>query len=159
MLIIYLMLMLVPSPLLDLLLIIIIQCICFHPNSNYLATGCSDRVIRIIDIASKQDNPIIRQLTGHKVCLPLPQHFHSVFKVYLFLNQNSINIVKFSYCGRYLASGGQDGYVYLWDVATPVIVAQFNTHKDSIYSLDFSRDNTVLVSSKLSYRLIYTLQR
>ena len=36
--------------------------------------------------------------------------------------------------------------MYLWDVATPVIVAQFSTHKDAIYSLDFSRDNTVLTS-------------
>ncbi len=65
--------------------------------------------------------------------------------------QNSINIVKFSNCGRYLASGGQDGNVYLWDVATPVILAQFNTHKDAIYSLDFSRDNTVLVSGWFNF--------
>ena len=56
--------------------------------------------------------------------------------------------MKFSNCGRYLASGGQDGNLYLWDVSTPVIVAQFSTHKDAIYSIDFSRDNTVLVSGK-----------
>ncbi len=57
--------------------------------------------------------------------------------------------MKFSYCGRYLASGGHDATVYLWDVATPVVIAQFTTHKDSIYSLDFSRDNTVLASGGL----------
>lgn len=39
--------------------------------------------------------------------------------------------------------------MYLWDVATPVIVAQFNTHKDAIYALEFSRDNTVLASGSL----------
>lgn len=105
-----------------------VDCLCFHPNCNYLATGCSDRSIRIYDLPSISDNSIIRHLTGHK---------------------DSINIMKFSYCGRYLASGGQDCQVYLWDVATPIIVAQFDTHRGSIYSLDFSRDNVVLASAGL----------
>jgi transcription initiation factor TFIID subunit 5 len=56
--------------------------------------------------------------------------------------------MKFSNCGRYLASGGQDASVYLWDVATPTIIAQFKTG-NSLFSIDFSRDNTVLVAGGL----------
>jgi transcription initiation factor TFIID subunit 5 len=102
-----------------------IECICFHPNSNYLASGSNDRTIRIYDLANVTDNPQVRQYTGHK---------------------SSINVLKFSNCGRYLASAGSDATIYIWDISISVIVAQFCSHKEPIYSLEFSRDNTVLCS-------------
>jgi transcription initiation factor TFIID subunit 5 len=60
--------------------------------------------------------------------------------------------MKFSNCGRYLASGGHDSSVYLWDVATPAIISQFNAG-DSVFSIDFSRDNTVLVAGTLGNQI------
>lgn len=48
-----------------------LKCVCFHPNCNYLATGSSDRSIRIFDLANLSDNPQVRQYTGHKVNLKL----------------------------------------------------------------------------------------
>jgi transcription initiation factor TFIID subunit 5 len=44
-----------------------VECLCFHPNSNYIATGSSDRNVRIFDLANLTDNPQVRQYTGHKV--------------------------------------------------------------------------------------------
>jgi transcription initiation factor TFIID subunit 5 len=60
--------------------------------------------------------------------------------------KGSINVLKFSTCGRYLASGGADGNIFIWDISTSIVVAQFSSHKDAIYSLEFSRDNAVLAS-------------
>lgn len=105
-----------------------VECICFHPNSNYLATGSSDRTIRIYDLGSLAENAQVRQYTGHK---------------------DAVNILKFSTCGRYLASGGSDSVILIWDISTSVIVANFTSHKDSVYSLEFSRDNSVLASGMI----------
>lgn len=67
-----------------------------------------------------------------------------------FLNlKDAINVLKFSTCGRYLASGGSDSCIFLWDISTSVIVANFQSHRDSVYCLEFSRDNSVLASGGL----------
>ena len=122
-----------------------VECICFHPNCNYLATGSSDRCVRIFDIGAVASastssgatiagaeqmqlllaSACVRQFTGHK----LP-----------------INVLKFSACGRLLASGGADACVLVWDVPTSVLVARFVAHTGPVYALEFSRDNTVLAS-------------
>ena len=41
-----------------------ITCTRFHPNSNYVATGSSDRTIRLWDVLTGN---CVRILTGHKV--------------------------------------------------------------------------------------------
>ena len=56
--------------------------------------------------------------------------------------------MKFSTCGRFLASGGADG-ILIWDLSSSVIVAQFSSHKEGVFSLEFSRDNSVLASGGL----------
>lgn len=40
------------------------QCVKFHPNSNYIATGSNDRVVRLWDILNGN---CVRVFTGHKV--------------------------------------------------------------------------------------------
>ena len=42
------------------------QCCKFHPNGNYLATGSTDRSVRLWDITTGQ---CCRLYTGHKVCV------------------------------------------------------------------------------------------
>jgi WD40 repeat protein len=44
----------------------VLQCLQFHPNSNYIVTGSCDRSIRLWDILSGN---CVRLLTGHKVRL------------------------------------------------------------------------------------------
>lgn len=41
-----------------------LQCVQFHPNSNYLASGSSDRTVRLWDCVSGCQ---VRLMTGHKV--------------------------------------------------------------------------------------------
>ena len=64
--------------------------------------------------------------------------------------QDAINVIKFSACGRYLASAGSDSAIFIWDISSSLLVAYLNSaHDDPIYSLEFSRDNTVLASGTL----------
>ena len=41
-----------------------LQCVQFHPNSNYVATGSSDRSVRLWDCVTGNH---VRLMTGHKV--------------------------------------------------------------------------------------------
>ena len=45
-----------------------------------------------------------------------------------------------------MASGGEDGSVFLWDLASGRKIKQMKSHKGTIYSLDFSTDGSVLAS-------------
>ena len=44
-----------------------LQAIQFHPNSNYIATGSTDRTVRLWDISNGN---CVRVMTGHKVTIP-----------------------------------------------------------------------------------------
>ncbi len=69
--------------------------LCFHPsNSDLLATGSSDAVIRIWDLSSGK---LVKALLGHA---------------------RRINDLAWSPDGESLASAGDDGTVRVWDVAT-----------------------------------------
>ena len=46
-----------------------LQCVSFHPNGNYIASGSSDKTCRLWDIQSGQ---FVRVFVGHQVrsCFP-----------------------------------------------------------------------------------------
>lgn len=52
----------------------------------------------------------------------------------------------FSTCGRFLISAGADKNIMIWDMAHGNLVAKLMAHRDTIYSLCYSRDGTVLAS-------------
>lgn len=71
-------------------------------------------------------------------------NFNAVYSL-----KDAINVLKFSSCGRYLASAGVDASIFMWDISSNILVAYLGSaHSNSIYSLEFSRDNTVFASGK-----------
>lgn len=101
-----------------------LQCVLFHPNSNYIATGSSDRTVRLWDCLSGN---YVRLMTGHKA---------------------PIYSLAFASCGRFLASGSADHRVLIWDLAHGHLIAAFCGHVGTIHSLCFSRDGTILATGK-----------
>lgn len=87
----------------------------FHPNSNYIATGSTDRSVRLWDVLNGQ---CVRYLTGHK---------------------GVIYALAFENSGRFLASAGSDKRILLWDLAHGHLIAELKGHQDTIYTLSFSR--------------------
>jgi transcription initiation factor TFIID subunit 5 len=98
------------------------QCVRFHPNSLYIATGSSDWSARLWDV---QRGTSVRVFIGH---------------------QGVVSTLAFSPDGRYLATAGEDLAVNLWDLGSGRRVKKMTGHTASIYSLAFSAESSVLVS-------------
>jgi WD40 repeat protein len=55
----------------------------------------------------------------------------------------------FSLDGNLLASGGQDGVIKIWDVASGACLNTFQAHEGAIWSLAFSADRVLVSSSEV----------
>ena len=111
------------------------ETLCFHPNSNYIATSSSDRILKIWDLAEIKDNqPVkpIRQMSGHKL---------------------NVCIMKFSHDGRYLISTGYDRQIMIWDCTDGSLVTCLNAHADAIFSMDLSRDGSILCTGSADFSI------
>jgi WD40 repeat protein len=98
------------------------QCVKFHPNSNYLATGSTDKSLRLWDLSS---GDTVRIFTGHR---------------------GAITSIALSPDGRTLASAAEDNNIILWDIASSRRLSTFSGHKKPVWSLDFSAEGTLLAS-------------
>ena len=97
-----------------------IYSVAFSPNGELLASGASDRTVKLWDVASKQN------------IATLP-HMNVVFSV------------AFSPNGKLLASGALDNTAKLWDVATKQNIATLS-HTDAVDSVAFSPNGELLAS-------------
>lgn len=101
-----------------------VSSIAFSPRGEWLASGCHDRTIRLIDLSKPNTEPVV--LIG-------PKHI--------------VSCISFSPCGRWLASGSGDGTVRVWSLtdlkAAPVILA---AHTGPVFSIAFSTSGNLLAS-------------
>jgi WD40 repeat protein len=83
-----------------------VQMIRFSPNSDRIAIGCQDAVVRVYDLAVRgiSDEPFI--LRGHQL---------------------GITQIAFAPCGQWLVTGSQDNTVRLWNLTSPQAVQESTT--------------------------------
>ncbi len=94
----------------------------FSPDNSLLASGSSDKTIKVWDIATGN---LLKSLSGHS---------------------DRINSVVFSPDGKLLASGSSNKTFKLWDFQSGKLVYSSNPLEGSVGSLSFSPDAKFLAS-------------
>ncbi|QLL31120.1 hypothetical protein HG536_0A09370 [Torulaspora globosa] len=151
-----------------------IRSVCFSPDGKFLATGAEDRLIRIWDIAKKQ---IVMVLQGHEQDIYSLDYFPSGEKLVSGSGDRTVRIwdLRTGQCsltlsiedgvttvavspgdGKFIAAGSLDRAVRVWDSNTGFLVERLDSenelgtgHKDSVYSVVFTRDGNGVVSGSL----------
>ena len=151
-----------------------IRSVCFSPDGKFLATGAEDRLIRIWDIAQRK---IVMVLQGHDQDVYSLDYFPSGDKLVSGSGDRTVRIwdLKSGQCaltlsiedgvttvavspgdGKYIAAGSLDRAVRVWDSETGFLVERLDSenelgtgHKDSVYSVVFTRNGNKVVSGSL----------
>lgn len=100
------------------------------PDKRYIATGGSDRIIKLWDL---QTHALVRSMPGHTM---------------------QIYSLAFSADGNYIASVSEDGTVRLWDVASGKNVHTYSEYPSQQYNVAFSPDMRYVVSTTSDGALI-----
>ena len=145
-----------------------VYCLAFNPNSYLLASGSSDRTIRIWDVSDNTKLRHLRTLRGHTADVvsvawspdgrTLASSGGSDGTVRLWNPDNGINFavlrghthwvrqVAWSPDGRTLASGSRDNTVRIWDPDTNSTLRVLRGHTGDVYSVTFHPDGQTLAS-------------
>jgi transcription initiation factor TFIID subunit 5 len=102
-----------------------VNCVKFHPNTMYLATGSSDNSCRLWDV---QRGACLRLFLGHT---------------------DAVTTMAISPDGKMMASAGLDCSIYLWDLGSARPIKKMLGHTGPVESLSFSAESSVLVSGGL----------
>jgi WD40 repeat protein/transcriptional regulator with XRE-family HTH domain len=104
------------------------QRVAYSPDGKLLA-ACDSNKINIYDPAT---GSLIQTLDGHK---------------------SDVTALAFSRDGIYLASGGADGSLFIWNIQSGNIVTRLAGHTDGVEGLVFSPDGKWLITSSDDYTM------
>ncbi|CAB4254781.1 similar to Saccharomyces cerevisiae YCR084C TUP1 General repressor of transcription [Maudiozyma barnettii] len=151
-----------------------IRSVCFSPDGKFLATGAEDKLIRIWDIERQE---IVTVLRGHEQDIYSLDYFPHGDKLLSGSGDRTVRIwdLTTGECsltlsiedgvttvavspddGKYIAAGSLDHSVRVWDSQTGFLLERLdsenehgNGHKDSVYSIMFTKNGTGIVSGSL----------
>lgn len=96
----------------------------YHPETNLLAVGYADGVIKIWDLISKT---VLINFNGHK---------------------SAITVLRFDPTGTRLISGSRDSDIIIWDLVGEVGLYKLRSHKDSITGIWCENEDWLISTSK-----------
>ena len=111
-----------------------VNCISFNTDGKKLVSGSQDGTIHLWDVNTGKRKKTISNKVESNIgkSSPVP-----------------VSITAFSSDSTTLASGNQDGSIYLWDVATTKIKGTFKGHTGAISSITFSPDGLTFASTSV----------
>ncbi|XP_026685021.1 transcription initiation factor TFIID subunit 5-like [Diaphorina citri] len=102
-------------------------CARFHPKITYIGTGSYDKAVRLWSIT---DGASVRVFSDHV---------------------SPVLSIAFSPCGKYLASGGEDGLVLTHELTTGRVISRFHLQEhEPVTSLVWSVTGETLVTGSLT---------
>lgn len=107
-----------------------IHAIAFDPTGNRLAVGCSDNLIRIYQVESRE---LVTTLAGHS---------------------DAVLSVQFSNDGSQLLSAGYDNTAILWDLASGQPIQTLRGHNWWVWSAEFSPSGNRIVTAGQDHKVI-----
>ncbi|MBI4850825.1 MAG: AAA-like domain-containing protein [Acidobacteria bacterium] len=100
-----------------------VNSIAFSPDGKFLASGSSDKTIKLWDITSSK---VLAVFQGHT---------------------SGVISIAFSPDGKFLASGSSDKTIKLWDITLNKLLFTLNSHTGEISMVAFSPNGQLLASS------------
>lgn len=147
-----------------------VSCLTISPFSDYLATGDSDGIVNIYNLASGE---VVQTLDGHTGLISgisfspdgtliATSSYDGTVRLWLTENgrqlgefhghEGRVHDVSFSPDGLTLASAGTDATVRLWDISSGKIIKTFydaDGRRGQVSSVDFSPQGEKLVDSRM----------
>jgi len=133
-----------------------ITSLAFHPKNLFLASTSLDSSIRVWGIKiegmglqsgnTSNQNNYYASSTNSKNS---DTNDYTIFPALTIkkAHNNWINTIAYSPNGRYLASGGWDNLIKIWDAQTGNCVKTLKGHQSAILDIKFSKDGKTLISS------------
>jgi WD40 repeat protein len=119
-----------------------VSAIAFSSTNGFLAASCGDTAIRIWDVSlllSQKEHTQTSNLEKSPI-----QLIHTLWG-----HSNRVWTVAFEPQGRFLASGGDDCQIKVWDLQSSQCYLTLQGHQSRIQSLSFSCQETTLSSQNL----------
>ncbi|MGE0127022.1 MAG: hypothetical protein AB7U82_02865 [Blastocatellales bacterium] len=119
-----------------------VTAVAFTPDGRAIVSGSWDKTIKLWNVST---GLTMRTLTGHT---------KGVSSLAVSPAIGSTLIPTLSPCGQWLASGGEDAKVKLWDLETGREARTFTGHGNSVTSVAFSPDGELLAAGCLGQVVI-----
>ncbi|XP_067139307.1 periodic tryptophan protein 2 homolog [Centruroides vittatus] len=103
-----------------------ISSLAFNCTGDWLAIGCSDL-----------GQLVIWEWQSESFVLKQQNHF------------NNLNCLSYSPNGQYIATGGEDGKIKVWNVSSGFCFVTFTEHTSGITGITFTNKSTTIVSASL----------